>query len=167
MPSHKVLKSVVRSVGDQFTSLMNYSEDDYVMGHLLNAARTSGERTLTVDLLTGRAEPSALLVPAVARSVAWHAEQFPDLVRRSGSDLGFVKKAEMTIEFDTSVERRRCVGSDLAESPYECRVSLIDDRGREFAVALKGWWYPEEPPKKKPQLGGIRKILKIFRGGKP
>lgn len=38
MSSHKALKSVVRSVADSFTSLMNYSGDDYVMGHLLNAA---------------------------------------------------------------------------------------------------------------------------------
>jgi len=80
-------------VADQFTSLMNYSDGDYVMGHLLSAARATGEETLSVDLLSGRAVPSALLVPPVSRSVDFYAKGFPDLVRRSGSTMEFVKKA--------------------------------------------------------------------------
>lgn len=166
VPSHKVLKSVVRSVADQFTSLMNYADDDYVMGHLLTAARSSGERTLSVDLLTGEAEPPALLVPPVSRSVVRHAKGFPELVHRSGSTVDFVKKAKMTIAFDTAVERPRCVGSDLVESPYECRVSIVDDRGKEFAVSLSGWWYPEAPVKPKSRTGGIRHFFRLLKGGR-
>ena len=61
MPSHKVLQSVARSVADSFASLMNYADDDYVLGHLLNVARASGRNELSVDLLTGKAGPSELL----------------------------------------------------------------------------------------------------------
>ena len=32
MSSHKVLKSVVHNFGHSFTSLMNYRENDYVVG---------------------------------------------------------------------------------------------------------------------------------------
>lgn len=51
MAKRKVLKSVARSVADSFTSSMNYRTYDYVMGHILNAVRETGETTLHVDLL--------------------------------------------------------------------------------------------------------------------
>ncbi len=62
MASHKKLQSVSRSIADSFTSLMNYSGNDYVMGHLLKAARTTGMTRLDVDLLSGIASPKGLLV---------------------------------------------------------------------------------------------------------
>jgi len=162
MPSHKVLKSVVRSVADQFTSLTNYTDGDYIMAHLLNAARESGNERLSVDLLTGRATPSSLLVPPFSKSVAWHSEGFPDLVRRSGSTMEFVKRAEMTVTFNTSVAEPRCAGSDLLASPYECRVSLLDDRGKEYSVVLTGSWCPA--PLAKPT--GLKRLLSVLKGGR-
>ena len=158
MPSHKVLRSVVRSVADQFTSLTNYVGDDYVMGHLLNAVRETGQRTLTVNMLTGEAHPPELLTPEVARSVSWYSEGFPELVRRSGSAAEFVKSAEMRITFDTDVARARYVGDPLPESPYRCEVLLTDDRGKTFEASVSGWWYPEQP--RRPTLWSrIRRVI--------
>jgi hypothetical protein len=42
MPRFKVLKSVAHNIGHSFTSLMNYSRDDYSMGHILRFARETG-----------------------------------------------------------------------------------------------------------------------------
>ena len=70
MARYKVLKSVAHSFAHSFTSLMNYSGDDYVMGHLLRRAEDIGEPALAVDVLTGKAEPGALLTRDVAQSVA-------------------------------------------------------------------------------------------------
>jgi len=33
MPKFKVLKGVAHNIGDSFTILMNYSADDYSLGH--------------------------------------------------------------------------------------------------------------------------------------
>ncbi len=60
--------------------------------------------------------------------------------------MAFVKAATLTVEFDISIERT-VRGRDFVESPYECRVSIVDDRGKEYLAVLKGWWYPEQPPK--------------------
>ena len=105
MPSHKKLKSVVRSIADQFTGLLNYVGDDYVMGHLLNAARATGKPALDIDLLTGKATPPELMSPEIARSVAGYADDFADLVRRSGSDISFVTRADMRVTFDLAIRR--------------------------------------------------------------
>jgi len=51
MARYRVLKSVVHNVGHSFTSLMNYADDDYVMGHILRFARGAGRDTLSIDLV--------------------------------------------------------------------------------------------------------------------
>ena len=143
MPSHKKLQSVSRSIADSFTSLMNYRGTDYVMGHLLKAARASGTGRLEVDLLSGTASPEALLVPPVAGSVYAYCRDFQSLVERSGSDITFVRKAVMSMEFDISISRPYANATHLMESPYTCVVAIEDDRGNMYPTELKGWWYPE------------------------
>jgi len=143
MASHKVLKSVARSVADSFTSLMNYRGDDYVMGHLLTAARSSGASALHVNFLTGHATPEALLVTPVMQSVSDYCASFPSLVQRSGSDLAFVRAAEMDLEYDLSVAKPRRHQQKVLESPYVCTVRIEDDRGRIYESRLTGWWFPE------------------------
>lgn len=51
MTSHKPLKSVSHNFGHSFISLMNYINDDYFMGHLLNQARKTKCNKLNVDIL--------------------------------------------------------------------------------------------------------------------
>lgn len=69
MARYKVLKSVTHSMAHSFTSLMNYAEDDYVMGHLLREARETHRATLRVDLLTGVASPSELLSSPIGQAI--------------------------------------------------------------------------------------------------
>lgn len=142
MARRKVLKSVVRSVADSFTSLMNYRDNDYLMGHLLTAARESGEETLEINLLTSEATPPQLLTKPVSDSVEWYCRNFEDLVARSGSDPGFVRGAGMSVHFDTDTEIRRRDG--FIESPYVCQVVVEDDLGKRYEARLTGWWFPEK-----------------------
>ena len=66
MPRFKVLKGVAHNIGDSFTSLMNYSADDYSLGHILRFARESGINILTIDLLSGQGSPASLLRPPIS-----------------------------------------------------------------------------------------------------
>jgi hypothetical protein len=146
MPKRKVLKSVARSEADSFTSLMNYAEDDYVLGHILNLARTTGKTELSIDLLSGEAGPEELLAHPVGPRVAWYVQGFEDLVSRSGSDPALVSSAILELKFDTSVSHTR-MRSPEPESPYVCTVRIVDDRGKTYESRLTGWWYPEKSPK--------------------
>lgn len=159
MPKHKVLKSVVRSVADSFTSLMNYGQGDYVMGHLLSAARESGQTTLKVDLLSGSAGPPQLLVSPVAHSVKWYCDDFRDLVSRSGADPEFVTAATLQVEFDTSVTLPLHRDSQVQQSPYTCIATLKDDRGKTYESRLTGWWFPEKQPARRSLRDRLRRLF--------
>ncbi len=151
MASHKSLKSVVRSFAESFTSLMNYRGDDYVMGHIVYAAWSTGATGFRVDLLRGTMDDSPLLGGVVRESLARYVQWFPDIVRRSNSDLRFVAEAELLVTVDPIVRRLRS-DSQFYESPFSCTVRIVDDRGKEYSHRIEDWWYPEKvPPVGKPR----------------
>jgi hypothetical protein len=143
MPSHKVLASIAHNFGHSFTSMMNYRSDDYVLGHLLAAARKTGSNTLRVDILARTAEPEGLLPPPVRSSIADHTADFSRLVTSMKSSLEFIRSAQMTIAFDLAQQRPYLSAARFIESPYTCTTEIIDDRGKTYSSTLRGWWFPE------------------------
>lgn len=168
MPSYKVLTSIAHNFGHSFTSLMNYRADDYVMGHLLRTARQTGEPKLRVDILAAKASPDALLIPPVQGSIHDHCLRFPELVARQGSDIALIGSAVMEISFDLG--RRRPVPDNprFEESPYTCRVEIVDNRGKPWLAELRDWWYPEsggvvDPPYERLRRTTVKRLGQVVR----
>jgi hypothetical protein len=142
MPSFKVLKGVAHNIGHSFTSLMNYSVDDYSMGHILRFARKTGINALTIDLLTGEGSPASLLKEPISGLPSWYSKMFLNMVQSSGSDRGLVRSATLSLAYDLKRNRPSPIG-DAPQSPYTCEVSIIDVRGKSYASRFEGWWYVE------------------------
>lgn len=143
MPSYKTLKSVVASLAQSFTSLMNYRGDDYVMGHIVYAAWSTGATRLHVDLSSGVMEASQLLIPEVQDAISQYVRWFPEIVQRSNSSMDFISEAKLLITVDPTV-RRPCRNVGFQESPFTCIVRVVDDRGKEYVHKISDWWYPEK-----------------------
>lgn len=139
MPPYKVLKGVAHNIGHSFTSLMNYADDDYSMGHILRFARETGINELTLDLVTGEGQPKALLRHPISELPRWYTKMFWNMVASSGSDLSLVRAASLTLRYDLTEDR-----SFPVESPYACDVSIQDDRGKVYRAHFDGWWYAEK-----------------------
>jgi hypothetical protein len=144
MPQYKVLKSVAHNIGHSFTSLMNYSGDDYVMGHILRLARASGRDTLRINFVTGEADPPDLLDGPVSNVPANYTNFFWHLVTTQGSDRSLVSAASLTLHYDIGIMRARRSDPSCSESPYTCEIRVTDNRGRNYAAKFRGWWYPEQ-----------------------
>lgn len=140
MPRYKVVKSVAHNIGHSFTSLMNYADDDYSMGHILRFARETGLDTLTIDFVTGQARPAALLREPISEMPRWYAKRFWDLVTSSGSDRAMVQAATLTLRYDLTKGR----SGPPIENPYVCDVFILDDRGQDYCFHFEGWWYVEK-----------------------
>ena len=149
MPSYKVLKSVAHNIGHSFTSLMNYADDDYVMGHILRLARQTGQETLRIDFVQRTAEPPELLVAPIFGIPVRYTEFFWDMVKRQGSDHSCIELATLVLRFDIKTHRELRGRPQFAESPYVCDVHIRDIRGKDYRAHFDGWWYPERatPPK--------------------
>lgn len=94
--------------------------------------------------MTGIIDASPLLVPEVRNSLTLLLERFPDMVRRSHSDLTFVSQEELMVTVDPYT-RRPHAGSECYESPFTCTARIVDDRGKVYAYQIADWWYPEKP----------------------
>lgn len=140
MKSHKPLKSVSHNFGHSFISLMNYINDDYFLGHLLQQARKTKSNKLTVDILKNVAEPTELLTSEIKSSIEYWNKWFPTLVENSGSTMDFVSSATMTIEFNLQRRRPNVGNRDYLENPFVCEIVIIDDRGKAYKRKHEGWW---------------------------
>jgi hypothetical protein len=156
MPRVKVLKGVAHNVGSSFTSLMNYADDDYSMGHILRFARESGIETLTIDLLNGRGEPDALLKDPILELPSWYSKMLLRLVESSGSDRQLIQSARLTVTYDLRRSRPSPIPGE-AQSAYTCDVSIVDFRGKDYASHFDGWWFVERMEVNRRAIPRLRK----------
>ncbi len=143
MASHKILKSIAHNTGHPFTSLMNYQENDYVMGHLLVVARKTRKQTFQFNLLNGEVTPKDFLISPIQKSTSWYASNFQDFLKRSESDSRFVISAMLEIKFDLSSSRPYPHDPNILENQFFCDVTIIDDKQKVYTAHFEGWWYPE------------------------
>lgn len=143
MAKYKVLTSVAHNIGHSFRSLMNYAEDDYIMGHILRLARKTGCDTLTIDFVKREAGPPELLVPPISEVPAHYIDRFWDLVQRHGSDASLVRSATLVLRYKLETQWPHPRAHQFSESPYACDVRITDIRGKDHVARFRGSWYPE------------------------
>ena len=144
MARFKVLGSVAHNFGHSFTSLMNYRDDDYVMGHLVERCVQTGAPELSVDVLAGSAAPPELLHGPIGEAVGDYCRWFPKLLASHQSSLEYVSRVAMSVRFDLS-RAWQDKHSGSVHAPYVCRVVIEDSRGRPWTAELRGSWSSEPP----------------------
>jgi hypothetical protein len=139
---YKTLKSAAHNFGNSFASPLNFAAGDYIMSHLARRAIASGQTEMSVDILTGVAGPPELVGSPVGDSIEDRRSWFPSLLASQRIDPTVVRDARMRIVFDTA--RRTTSGpvEDFAvcDVPFDCWVTLLDDRGRAHGPHFRRWW---------------------------
>ena len=139
MSRYKVLPSIAHNIGQEFVRPSAERGHEYVLGQLLADARRTQQSTLRVDLFTGAATPAALVSRAVSQAIDVQVRDFPGLVAGHHSDMQYVSGARLELAFDLAGERPMAGAPGRRETPYTCRVSIDDDRGKTWSAELHGW----------------------------
>lgn len=136
---YKRIRSAAHNFAHSFVSSSNHVGGDYVIGHLARAAVAAREPELRVDLMTGDAEPEALLVEPVRVSIHGYVQSFPRHLHSQDVAIDAVRTATMRVRFDLSAldGPEPCHGVML---PYECVVDVTDDRGGLHVGAVRDEW---------------------------
>jgi len=135
---------------------MNYSADDYSMGHILRFARESGIDTLTIDLLNGRGTPEPLLKDPISDLPNWYSEMFLRLVESAGSDRKLIQAATLKFTYDLRRDRPSPIPGE-PQSPYTCDVSILAINGKEYSAHFDGWWFVERMEINRPASPFVRR----------
>jgi hypothetical protein len=163
MAKYKTLNSASHSLGHSFISLMNYSGDDYVLGHIQNQMKLTGFDKLEIDFLNNTAKPSELLAEPIRISIDGFSKWLPVLLKNLKSDLKLIKESKLIIEFDFSKSRVSSFDTNLSENPYKCVSIIVDDRGQEYRHEFRDWWFPET---QKMPTGKTPFYKKLFKNSK-
>jgi len=140
MAKYRVLQSAAHNYGASFISVMNMAHDDYAMCYLLREAKEAGVDELRVNLLTGVADPAALVSPELARSIAAYCDGFGAHIQRSGSALDMVSSAEMHIQIAWGHVVGEPDGDRTMHARLHCTVSIVDDRGVRHEGETSATW---------------------------
>ena len=140
MAQYKVLKSVAHNLGHSYLSLMNYREGDYVVNHLYRAALAAAEPAVRVDVKRGSISPKGVRTPLLDQSVADQRSWFPRLVQSQGAAFDTVADAwiDVRFAFGESFESPHLPGVQFPK--YSCSVTIVDDRGKQYEVAVPPWY---------------------------
>ena len=108
----------------------------------------SSESELRVDLLAGTAAPEALLASPVRESVMSYVSWLPKLLESHGVTPVVIVAAGMTVRLGLLRASEDVGFRNHVQVPYECVVTLTDDRGREHIGRTRGWWssHRDGPP---------------------
>ena len=143
MARYKVLRSIAHNFGQSFVGSSRARAEDHLLGHLLADCRRTRLSTLSIDIFTGAASPETLVDRPLARVLERYVREFPELVTGSQTDMKYVKGARMELSFDLATERPSTSAPGRSETPFVCRVSIDDDRGKTWVAELQGWCAPE------------------------
>ncbi|HEX5872242.1 MAG TPA: hypothetical protein VFY65_17560 [Longimicrobium sp.] len=140
---YEVIKGIAHDFGHSFASLTNSIADVYVMDRLASAALESGQAELRADLLTGDAEPAALVVPLVRASLDTFVAWLPGKLREHGVRRESVREAAMSIRFDLA--HLEVDAGTRIRVPFECEVEITDDRGIIHVGTVRDGWSIDKP----------------------
>ena len=158
---YKTLKSVAHNLGHSFISTMNYDFGDYILGHIQSKMRETNISRIEIDLITDTAYPKELLTPVINNALRKYSNWLPELLTDSNSDITFIQKADIAIEFDLSTSRICPFANDYIENPFICTSRIVDDRGKEYSYVFKDWWFPEnDKPKSRNIFTRLLNFLK-------
>ena len=163
---YKNLKSAAHNFGNSFASTLNYGAGDYIMSHLARRALASGRAEMTVDLLTGEAGPPELVGPPVDESIAARRPSFPSLLAAQRIDPAVVREARMRVVFDTArcTAPARVDGYAVSEVPFDCWVTVLDDRDRTHTAHFRRRWPFSVDGAVTPRTPGVwQRLLTVVR----
>lgn len=134
MAKRKEFAGIVNSVVSSFVSRNNDLEGYWALGRLYKLALECGANAVSLDLFSGRMTPSWSLGTVVTEA---YRNMLLSLTAKAGIPNEYVSSAEIAIVFG---ER-----PGVAETPFVCRLSVVDDRGRLYVGVATGSCRAHDP----------------------
>ena len=138
---YKAIRSAAHNFGASFVSTLNYVDDDHTMSRLARLAASTGDTEFSVGLLTGAAGPQSLATSAVQKAVRGYVVDFPRMLATKRVEGTRLVEATMVIRFPLKGTVAGQGGTPPWTVPFECVVTVVDDRGRTHEGRVKDMWH--------------------------
>lgn len=138
MARRSVLKGVASDLLTSFVSRNNDIEGYWAIGKLCRLAKETNVTRIQIDLLRG-----CLSVPSKAfGSMTSGYRLWVETL--AGAKGLLLAECLVDIEFELFSKPGRAVSGDLAETPFRCSVTLVDDRKGVWGSSMSGICWPHD-----------------------
>jgi hypothetical protein len=128
------LSGIAGGLVNSFVSRNNEIGGYWAIGKLCSHSLQTGAQALSIDLLAKRINPSGLeFGPMLDKYGAW----VTDALQKQQFSPQVITAAEVRLSFDAQ--------SGLGHFPFQCTVTLTDDRGHRHVGRLSGFVLPHDP----------------------
>lgn len=138
MAKLKVLKSIGHNATHSYLSLMNYRENDHVIGHLYRIAKDSNNSNIFIDILKKEIKPNSFGTKVIKQSLIDLEQDFLRLLKGANLTKDDIQSAIVKIDFDLDNSGIGQSGSQLER--YKCVVEITDMNEKMHTANVKEWW---------------------------
>lgn len=137
MAKLKVLKSIGHNAMHSYLSLMNYRENDHVIGHLYRMAKDSNNSNVFIDILKKEIKPNSFGIKVIKQSLIDLEQDFLRLLKGANLTKDDIQSAIVKIDFDLDNPKVGQSGSQLER--YKCVVEITDINEKMHTANVKEW----------------------------
>lgn len=147
MAKYKNIDSALHNWAHSYLSIENYDEKGYFIEELYEAAKSTNEANITIDVLCGSLSPSAVVNDRVESFLRRCSESFIRQLQSQNVDPHMISSAALQLHFDFSAPLANTIGISFRDpwkapktAAYTAKVAAVDDRGKEHSAKMKEWW---------------------------
>jgi hypothetical protein len=142
MTRRRELNGISGGLVNSFVSRNNDVGGYWAIGKLCSHSLQTGEKELSMDLLTKRiSPPNPEFAPMLDKYGAWLVAS----LEKQQFSLQVITAAEVRISFDAQLGPDPMSSSVTGYFPFRCTVTLTDDLGRGRVGRLSGVVLPHDP----------------------
>jgi len=142
MSRRRELSGISGGLVNSFVSRNNDVAGYWAIGKLCSYSLQTGEKELSMDLLTKRIRPpNPEFGPMLDKYAAWLVAS----LERQQFSLQVITAAEVRLSFDAQLGPDSMRSSMAGHFPFRCTVTLTDDLGRGHVGRLSGFVLPHDP----------------------
>jgi len=138
MAKRKQLKSISYDLAHSFES-RNNGGGCWALGGLYALALENASSYIVIDLIKSSIYPITSKFGHVVRQ--YSVFLYSQLERR-GLPKDSVETALIRVEFSEKINRLSPVSARFRENQFTIKVSITDDRGKEYNGSINGWCFP-------------------------
>lgn len=142
MPRRRQFRGIANAIANSFVSRNNDVGGYWALGILYLHAKQQSSLRLVIELKPERpdlgGEPFAAVARTYRNALAAHLVSLR-------LPFAWLASASVAVDFETAALKPLPFGLHTIGNPFDCRVSLVDDRGRAYETTVHGRCWPHDP----------------------
>lgn len=142
MPRRSELNCVASNIVHSFVSRNNDIGGYWALGKLYGYAKNKNSTLLTISLAPLGETPSVEPTELVSRN---YGTKLLAMIKGRKLPPSWITSACISVQFESAAAKPQFFSTRINGRPFQCRIEIEDDLGRQHVASVAGWCSPHDP----------------------